>query len=167
MKLSRRALVTATAATLATTGCLHDGDTEEDDEPADGEETMDDGDETTAATVEVESHPDLGDVLVDSEGMTLYMFDQDERGAGESTCSGGCAEAWPPVTVDDAPVAGDDVSAELTTFQREDGSRQLVASGWPLYYYADDAEPGDASGQGANDVWWVLRSDGSPVREQG
>jgi hypothetical protein len=28
---------------------------------------------------------------------------------------------WPPLTVEDDPVAGDDVAAELTTFERDDG----------------------------------------------
>jgi len=58
---------------------------------------------------------------------------------------------------------GDGVSAELTTFEREDGSTQVAADGWPLYYFAPDEAPGDAKGQGVNDVWWVLAPDGTPV----
>lgn len=118
-------------------------------------------------TVRVRSHPGLGDVLVGSEGMTLYMFDQDTQGEGASTCSGGCTDNWPPLTVDDDPVAGSGVGADLSTFEREDGSTQVAANGWPLYYFTPDEAPGDVNGQGVNDAWWVLRSDGNPVRSSG
>ena len=39
----------------------------------------------------------LGDIVTDSAGMTVYMFDSDTQGSGTSTCSGGCLSAWPPV----------------------------------------------------------------------
>ena len=117
-------------------------------------------------TVSVASHLGLGDVLVDSDGMTLYMFDADEQGAGESACHDDCADAWPPLTVVQEPTAGDGVTAELDTIERADGPTQVTADGWPLYYFAQDEEPGDATGQGVNDVWWVLGPDGAPVREE-
>jgi predicted lipoprotein with Yx(FWY)xxD motif len=121
----------------------------------------------TAATVAVDTHPDFGEILVGPEGLTLYMFDQDTRGADSSACAGGCAEAWPPLTVDDEPSAGEGATVEVTTFEREDGRPQVVAGGWPLYYFASDEAPGDANGQGVNDVWWVLAPDGTPVRTGG
>ncbi|SFC72814.1 Predicted lipoprotein with conserved Yx(FWY)xxD motif [Halobiforma haloterrestris] len=116
-------------------------------------------------TVGVRDHPDYGEILVGPEGMTVYMFDQDTQNAGESACSGDCADAWPPLTVDDGePVAGDGVTADLEAFERDTGERQVTANGWPLYYFARDEEPGDVQGQGVNDVWWVLRPDGTPLR---
>lgn len=118
------------------------------------------------ATVRVRSHPDLGEILVGPDGRTLYMFDRDTRGAGASTCSGDCAGAWPPLTVDGEPTAGDGVTAELSTFERGDGSTQVAANGWPLYYFDDDEAPGDANGQGAGDVWWVLGPGGGPKRPE-
>jgi predicted lipoprotein with Yx(FWY)xxD motif len=118
-------------------------------------------------TVAVRSHPDLGDVLVGPDGLTLYMFDQDTEGEAASSCSGGCADIWPPLTVDGSASAGDAVTAPLETFEREDGSTQVMAGGWPLYYYASDSEPGDVTGHGSNDVWWVLDPDGEPVRSSG
>lgn len=120
--------------------------------------------EAADVTVQTRTHPDHGNILVGPDGMTLYMFDQDTEGEGMSACYEGCAETWPPLTVDATPTAGNGVTAELTTFEREDGSMQVAAAGWPLYYFAPDQEPGDANGQGANDVWWVLAPDGTPIR---
>jgi predicted lipoprotein with Yx(FWY)xxD motif len=124
-----------------------------------------DGDGNAAdATVQVRSHDELDDILVGPDELTLYMFDQDEQGAGESACAGDCVDNWPPLTVEDDPVAGDGVAAELTTFERDDGSMQVAANGWPLYYFTPDEEPGDEEGQGVGDIWWVLDPDGVPVK---
>ncbi len=116
------------------------------------------------ATVQVTDHEEYGEILVGPDGLTLYMFDADEQGAGESACHDGCAENWPPLT-DEDPAAGDGVTAELTTFERPDGSSQVAANGWPLYYWMNDEEPGDVDGQGVNDGWWVLSPAGEPIRE--
>lgn len=134
------------------------------DGDSDGGEDDDSGME--GATVETANHDDHGEILVDGEGMTLYMFDSDEQGAGASTCSGGCADSWPPLTIESEAAGGSGVEAELTTFEREDGSTQVAANGWPLYYWQGDAEPGDATGQGVNDVWWVLDPSGQPIRPE-
>jgi len=52
-------------------------------------------------------------------------------------------------------------------FEREDGDAQVAANGWPLYYYASDGDPGDVTGHGVRDVWWVLDPAGEPVRPTG
>ncbi|MFC6766073.1 hypothetical protein ACFQE6_14050 [Natrinema soli] len=132
-------------------------------ESDDGGET--DGEDEADATVATSSHDEFGEILVDSEGMTLYMFDEDEQDAEESACYDDCEENWPPLTTEEEPAAGDDISAELTTFEREDGETQVAANGWPLYYFAQDEEAGDANGQGIGDVWWVLDEAGEPARE--
>ena len=125
---------------------------------------------TTASTpggaspsVRVSSHAELGEILVGPDGMTLYMFDQDTNGAGASSCYDSCAQTWPPLTATGTPSASDEVTADLNTFAREGGARQVTAGGWPLYYYAPDENPGDAKGQGIGGVWWVLAPDGTPV----
>jgi predicted lipoprotein with Yx(FWY)xxD motif len=119
----------------------------------------------TRATIDVRSHDEHGDILVDGDGRTLYMFDRDEQDAEASACtSSGCLNAWPPVTTGLEPTVGDAVTAQVTTFARDDARRQVAANGWPLYYFRNDESPGDASGQGANDVWWVLGPDGVPIR---
>jgi len=172
MRQTRRAFL-AVAGTITVAGCTGGGDGNGDgsdggstptatDSPMDGDGSGSDG--GTSATVQVRSHDELGDILVDAEGMTLYMFDSDTKGEGASTCYEGCAENWPPLTVDGEPTAGDGVTAELTTFERDTGETQVAAAGWPLYYFAPDESPGDATGQGVNDVWWVLGPDGSVKR---
>lgn len=128
------------------------------DAPADEEEAAPE-EEVDVALGETE----LGEVLVDGEGMTLYMFDADDPGT--SNCYDDCAEAWPPLESDD-PVAGDGVDEGLLgTTERDDGSIQVTYADMPLYYWAADQQPGDVDGQGVNDIWWVVTADGEPVRD--
>ena len=56
-----------------------------------------------AGTVDVADNPKLGQVLVDSQGHTVYMFEKDE--SDESYCNGSCAKVWPPVTTKGQPQA--------------------------------------------------------------
>jgi predicted lipoprotein with Yx(FWY)xxD motif len=103
---------------------------------------------------------DAGPSLVGPDGMTLYVFTQDTDGT--STCTGDCAAAWPPLTVEaGAEVdSGDGVTGELAIIEREDGDSQVTYDGMPLYYYSGDSEPGDATGDGVNDVWFVASPEG-------
>ena len=55
-----------------------------------------------SATISVQGSS-LGQILVDGNGKTLYLFEADT--SAQSTCSGGCAQAWPPVTTNGAPKA--------------------------------------------------------------
>jgi predicted lipoprotein with Yx(FWY)xxD motif len=111
----------------------------------------------------------LGTVLVDGEGLTLYMFEPDKQ-SGRSTCYGDCENLWPPVLLvagAKAPVAGVGVNASLLgTTVRTGGLEQITYNGWPLYLWHGDTEPGEATGQGLNDsggLWYVLDPDGVPV----
>ena len=149
------------AGTAALAGCLGGDGGEGEESPTSTASTPGGG--TSSPTVRVSSHPDLGEILVGPEGLTLYMFDQDTRGPTASSCHGSCAQTWPPLTVTGAPSKGDGVTAGLNTFAREGGARQVTAGGWPLYYYAPDGNPGDVKGQGVGGVWWVLAPDGTPV----
>jgi predicted lipoprotein with Yx(FWY)xxD motif len=120
----------------------------------------------TGAAVTVElAESDLGQILVDAEGMTLYGFVPDEAD-GEPTCYDDCAAAWPPLTVDDGFAVGEGLSEDdFTTAERTDGGVQLKLGTYPLYYFADDEAPGDTNGQGLNDVWFVIGADGELIRE--
>ncbi len=90
----------------------------------------------------------LGTVLVGATGLTLYTHSGDT--STTSTCTGGCATAWPPLTVPagQQPTAGPGVTGKLGTLVRSDGSTQASYNGHPLYYWTGDSKPGDVSGQG-------------------
>lgn len=106
---------------------------------------------------------DLGTYLVGPEGLTLYFFAADTT-PGVSVCVDGCAEAWPPLLAAEgqAIVAADEgVTGTLGAVPRADGSLQVTYRGRPLYYWQNDAAPGDTTGQGVNDVWFVALADGT------
>jgi predicted lipoprotein with Yx(FWY)xxD motif len=114
-----------------------------------------------AVTVMV-AESDFGPILVDSEGRTLYMFKPDE--AGTPTCYEDCEAAWPPLTVTGDITVGEGLdAATFTTVERTDGAMQVKAGTWPLYYFANDAAPGDVNGQGQGDVWFVVSPTGEPI----
>jgi predicted lipoprotein with Yx(FWY)xxD motif len=120
-----------------------------------GEETPD-----ADATVQL-GETDLGSILVDAEGMTLYLFEADTDGT--STCYDECADAWPAL-IDEAPTAGDGVDESLLgTTEREDGEVRVTYADQPLYYFASDKQPGDTKGQGLSDVWYVVDAEGDAV----
>lgn len=150
---NRRALTLLAAATLLLAAC---GETTD--------ETTDAGDApaAAAAVLEVADSP-LGAHLVDGQGLTVYLFDNDSPGV--STCTDDCLANWPAVTVDGELTVGDGVDASLVdTIEREDdGTTQLTYAGMPLYLWVGDAAPGDAEGQGVNDVWWVVAPDGTAI----
>lgn len=95
-----------------------------------------------------------GTYLTDEAGMALYTFDNDVDEL-VSTCEDTCAENWPPLLLLEGAtiVPGEGVDGELVSFARADATLQVAYNGDPLYYYAGDAEPGDTSGDGINDVW--------------
>ena len=115
-----------------------------------------------AATVSAADVGKLGKVLVDGNGMTLYYFEKDSN--GKSTCDGACAQAWPPLTTDAAPVAENGAMAgKLGTTARSDGSTQVTYAGWPLYLYAGDTAPGQANGNNIDQFgaeWYALNTNG-------
>ncbi len=90
-----------------------------------------------------------GKALVDSRGMTLYIFDRDTR--GKSNCNGTCASNWLPF----AAGSGSKPSGDWTIVSRDDGRQQWAYKGRPLYTWSKDAKPGDATGDGVNNVWHI------------
>ena len=92
-------------------------------------------------------------MLVDSSGMTLYIFDRDAAGSGKSACNGPCATLWPPA------MAGADAKTEgdFTVVTRDDGAKQWAYKGKPLYHYSIDKKAGDMMGDKFRDVWHVVK----------
>jgi predicted lipoprotein with Yx(FWY)xxD motif len=106
-------------------------------------------------TVGLAGNADLGEFLVGSNGMTLYTFANDE--AGVSNCVDGCAANWPPLVVESADMidAQPGLVGEFATIERADGTLQVTYNDQPLYYWINDAAPGDATGHLVNDVWFA------------
>jgi predicted lipoprotein with Yx(FWY)xxD motif len=107
-----------------------------------------------------------GKILIGTDGKTLYGFTNDV--AATSTCYSTCATAWPPVLVGSEWAVGPGLdSGVFSTISRQDGTTQLVAGKFPLYEYSGDAAPGDTNGQGSGDVWFVVGSDATLIKDAG
>ena len=108
----------------------------------------------------------LGQILVDSQGRTLYQWARDKHQA--STCYGGCSLYWPVVSTRGKPraVAGARQSL-LSTTRRRDGRTQVTYAGHPLYRFAGDRKAGQTSGAGLTDFgarWDPVSAAGLAVR---
>lgn len=136
------------------------GTTEADDTTTTGADD-DEGDAEADAALVAAAASDLGQILV-SDGMTLYLFTPDDAGA--STCYDDCAATWPPLLADGDVTVGEGLDqAAFDTVARDDGGEQVTVNGWPLYFFANDAAPGDTNGQGLGGNWWVVSPDGEAI----
>jgi predicted lipoprotein with Yx(FWY)xxD motif len=103
----------------------------------------------------------LGEVLVNSEGRTLYAF-------SGADCEGACAKAWPPLLDENGepqPSNGT-AAARLGTIKRPDGTTQVTYSDHPLYSFGGDKLPGEANGNGQSafgGTWTALKGNGEPA----
>jgi predicted lipoprotein with Yx(FWY)xxD motif len=115
---------------------------------------------TTVATA---SNATIGKtILIDSSGMTLYVWDNDKT-AGKASCTGQCAAAWPPLEASGTPTYGDGLTAAMfTTVTGANGTKQLAVNGKPLYLWVNDKKAGDATGQGVNG-FYVVGVDGNKI----
>lgn len=114
--------------------------------------------EAVAAPIVAVADNDLGQLLVDADGRTMYGFTKDADGT--PTCVDGCANAWPPVIVDETlDLSTLPESASLSIVDRPEGSKQLKAGKWPLYYFSGDTAAGETNGQGSGGIWFVVGAD--------
>ncbi|MGY1581979.1 SCO0930 family lipoprotein [Streptomyces sp. MN13] len=113
-----------------------------------------------AGKLGVSVNAELGNVLTDADGRTLYRFDKDTADPAKSNCDGDCATAWPPVPADDASAGAGIDKKLLGEVTRADGTKQLTVDGWPAYRYAKDVNAGDTKGQGVGGTWYALAPDG-------
>lgn len=89
------------------------------------------------------------DQLVDTTGNSLYTFDRDVAYSGKSLCNDSCEKSWPPFLATPGSRRIDD----FALISRADGSRQWTYRGKPLYRHAGDGQPGDAKGDGLDNIW--------------
>ena len=116
------------------------------------------------------NNPELGQtILVDGNGMTLYLFEKDTN--GKSECSGECASVWTPDTTTAPPKTSGAVDAsKLGTTKRSDGTTQVTYDNHPLYYYEDDHKAGDINGKGSKEFgaeWYPVQPSGDTAEGKG
>jgi predicted lipoprotein with Yx(FWY)xxD motif len=113
-------------------------------------------------------HTSLGDVLVNAQGRTLYLFEKDK--GMTSACSGACASIWPPLIATRAVAGSGLAAAKLTVARQPSGTSDVTYAGHPLYTYVGDTKPGDVKGQGLNQFgagWYVLSPSGKKIDDDG
>ena len=96
-------------------------------------------------------------MLANDHGLTLYYYSADKRGSGTSVCTGGCATAWPPLAAPVKAPAGVRLPGPLGMITRPGGVRQVTINGFPVYLYAGDKAPGQATGNGMEGTWHVIK----------
>src|SRR6476646_10709010 len=126
----------------------------------------------TAKTVVISTRklPKLGTVLVNSKGLTLYMFVPDKQ--NKVTCVKTCAAVWPPVKLTKgakAVAAGKAKASLLGSDPNPSGGKVVTYNCWPLYTYVADTKPGQATGQALNlngGLWYVLSPSGKVITKK-
>ncbi len=113
------------------------------------------GGTVTPPPVSISVHPELGQILVGSNNLTLYVFLKDE--INKSNCYDACAALWPPLIVTGELTSS--LPGTLGTILRADGSKQATYNGMPLYYFSNDTKSGDINGNGFKNVWFVAKPD--------
>ena len=119
---------------------------------------------TEPGTRIVVSDSEFGQMLFDSTGQAIYLFDIETTSKPE--CYDGCAEAWPPVLTTGDPVAGPGVETSLlATTERTDGTVQVTYNDHPLYFYAHEGKHEvlchDVFLNGG--TWYVVQPGGDPA----
>ena len=117
-----------------------------------------------AATVGVTS-TGLGDVLVDRQGHTLYLFARD---AGtRSSCRAlarSTGRRCMSVALHWSAAAPSRRTSERRA--RPDGINQLTYNGHPVYTFVNDKKPGETNGEGVNAFggsWFAVSPEGAKV----
>jgi predicted lipoprotein with Yx(FWY)xxD motif len=110
---------------------------------------------------------ELGDIVTNGKGWTLYLFTKDSQNPTKSTCYNECAAKWPPYMYSESlNVTGVD-KALIGKVQRNDGSWQLTINKWPVYTFTGDKAPGETKGQGVGQTWYAVTPQGKKAAGAG
>ena len=107
--------------------------------------------------VKLTTDSQLGSILVDEDGKSLYFFAKDSKET--SSCVGGCVANWPVFYKQDIEVGSGLEADDFGVITRADGSKQTTYKNWPLYYFANDANAGDTNGEAVGGVWFTAKPD--------
>jgi predicted lipoprotein with Yx(FWY)xxD motif len=115
---------------------------------------------SAAGSVSIHAVPtNLGMVLADSSGRTLYMLTADNPKFSNCTTIP-CTIIWPPVKASGGGIAAPGVQQSLLgTLRLPDGSTQVTYAGHPLYTYQGDSGADQTFGERVSSfggIWYVL-----------
>nr|BFE77046.1 hypothetical protein GCM10020092_103470 [Actinoplanes digitatis] len=104
----------------------------------------------------------IGTYVTDGASRTLYRFDEDSADPPKATCNGDCAKAWPPLLIKSpGKIYPKGINPKIIGYvERADGHCQVTINGWPVYFFAKDAKPGDILGQGVGGTWFAINPKG-------
>jgi predicted lipoprotein with Yx(FWY)xxD motif len=122
------------------------------------------GPSSAGLDIQVRNIPGLGDILVGSDGMALYVFTKDPPGV--NVCTGACASLWPAEQLEpgQAPSVASGVTASVGSIVLSDVSSQITVNDMPVFNYSNDKLPGDVNGQGFKGLWYVLDPAGKLIK---
>lgn len=109
---------------------------------------------------------ELGLILTDAEGFTLYYFTKDAL-PDTSLCTGNCVINWPLFYVENVELGEGLDIADFGSIEHPEGGMQTTYKGWPLYYWKNDQNPGETTGEGVGNVWFVAKPDYSVMLMDG
>jgi predicted lipoprotein with Yx(FWY)xxD motif len=98
---------------------------------------------------------EVGRVVVDAQGRTLYHFTAEAQGL--PVCTGACLATWLPALA----TSTSGLPKHVAAIRRPDGGKlQLTYDGHPLYRYAGDRSKADAKGEGVGGQWYAVKAVG-------
>lgn len=128
-----------------------------------------------STTIQVVESEDYGEYLTNAEGRPVYLFSTDTQGTGDeeagiSCVSEDCLTAWPLVTTEGDPQAGEDADASLLEVTEDYPNERVVTyNGWPLYYFARDEGTNEPQGHGIQSFggeWYLVTPAGEEVQAE-
>lgn len=103
-----------------------------------------------------------GRMVVTGSGQAAYIYLPDQTHPSVTTCTGDCANDWPPIVISGrVPTVAGIRKSLIGLVTRPDGARQVTLNGYPLYRYAADHRAGDIRGESVGDTWFAIDPTGN------
>jgi predicted lipoprotein with Yx(FWY)xxD motif len=118
------------------------------------------------------AHTEVGPLVVNGSGDTVYMFVRDKHGKDECLKIKGCEKDWPAVTTTGKPVAGPGLKKSLLGsipyLGKPKGTlREVTYKGHPLHTYRFDTSRGSVINIGNRQfggAWYALNANGGVIK---
>jgi predicted lipoprotein with Yx(FWY)xxD motif len=99
----------------------------------------------SSATISTATDAKYGQILVDSQGRTVYIFDKD-TGTTSACTSSQCTGLWPAVVAAGTPTGGTGVTSSMLGTAQGQVAGQVTYNGHLLYRFSGDTKAGDVNG---------------------